>query len=1234
MNDSSPLGQSKLPYPGLRPFKRSESDIFFGRDEHTEQLIDKLKTGNEHFLAVVGLSGCGKSSLVRTGLLAGLELGLAADIGIRWRMAELHPDDRPFSNLASALLADGALKKEYLTNFPEKIEDKEAVSFLEASLSGGPLSIHELLEGTPLPENTNLLIVVDQFEELFRQFASGDTNIQKAFVALLLESSRHKQVYVVITMRSDFIGDCAKFYGLPEAISQGLFLTPRLTREQLRDAIELPVQMFEDEVAPELVNSLLNEMGDDPDQLPLMQHALMRMWRRARASMPGKAVLSLKHYEEMGRLDAALSKHADEIYAVLRPEQQKIAEILFRNLSERSGVYRDTRRPVKLEQVAKLAEVSWEKAAGVVDEFRRKSRNFLTPPPNKKLMSDTVVDIIHESLIRRWKRLSIWADEEAKSADMYRDLKKVVLLWMERDKSEAALWTDLALEFALQWRAHEQPTVAWAQRYDGDAEKFFPLVMEFVEKSQQKKQRKEQEVETARKQKEELEKQREKAKWAQKEYELANRAQQQERQKFGMALFALFMAIIFTIWAFWERDQAREAKGQAEEAKKSRTLALFNSRLSHAKLEIQGENYADARQELSETSRLDKEIPGPLRHARDSLAWFSKLMGDTPRHVYRKAGAPLFDIAINSSGKLLAAAGENGTLTVFGMDGNKQVQRLKGLEGHVRSVAFHPRDKWLAAGGDDERIILWAVSPDKRKISGEIRRIEAPGQVWTLAVDANGKHLASAGVGNTVSLWNAETGLSVKELAGHQGDIGDLAFSPAGTVLAGASYDGSAYLWDVNTGQSLRTLTGHSGRVEHVSFCSDEKRLATAGQDKTIRIWELGSGNEPQVLRGHKDKVFSSAFMEGGQYLISGGADSVLRFWDIESGVTLRVLQGHHAWVNALSVRGQSIFSAGNDGMVMRWDLRSPYLHITDLAREPASAAIAPDGNSVALGSADGSLHLYSLPGAKLLWESKKGHGEDIQRLAFSPDSTLLASASLDSTVKLWQIKQGKAHEQKTISGHTDGISAVTFSPDGQMLATAGYDGQVGLFTIGAENPVFFDAQEGKEVNSVVFDADGTQLLSAGDNGVRLWNIKENPPLPVEKFPHIQEQVMWADSDPQGQSFATAGRKPVVNIYSFPDGKLQHRLFGHGNAIWRAKYSPDGHQLATVSADATVRFWDLSSGAELFALRLPALPNPPAPLWDFDFRCTPTGCWIAVPLTRGKLVLYELGRIYDPALHP
>ena len=261
---------SDAPYPGLRPFKRGETDIFFGREEQTDELVDRLS--RTRFLSVVGPSGCGKSSLVRAGLLDALETGFMAAAGAGWQVADMRPGGRPMLRLADALLA--------MSGRPRYDNDS---AFLQAALERGPRSLIEYLDDLPLPKGDNLLILVDQFEEIFR-FALG-TGQEEAdtFVALLLAATKQREqpVYVVITMRSDFIGDCARFTGLAEAVNEAQFLTPRLTREQSREAIEGPARVFGGEVEPALVNRLLNDMGTDPDQLPLMQHVLMRMWTRA-----------------------------------------------------------------------------------------------------------------------------------------------------------------------------------------------------------------------------------------------------------------------------------------------------------------------------------------------------------------------------------------------------------------------------------------------------------------------------------------------------------------------------------------------------------------------------------------------------------------------------------------------------------------------------------------------------------------------------------------------------------------------------------------------------------------------------------------------------------------------------------------------------------------------------------------------------------------------------------------
>jgi tetratricopeptide (TPR) repeat protein len=493
-----------FPYPGLRPFERDETDIFFGREEHTDQLLERLD--HVHFLAVVGPSGCGKSSLVRTGLLAGLETGFLISAGARWRVAQMRPGHQPFAYLTDALLADEAIAAEYVSHIASySTEPAEAMAFLshrallQAELRRGPFSMHEILANVPLPEHTKLLILVDQFEEIFRYYQQGKEDEAAAFVSLLLATSQHPDVYIVITMRSDFIGDCALFHGLPEAINQGLFLTPRLNREQLRAAIEEPAGVFGGKIEPALVNRLLNDTGNNPDQLPVLQHALMRMWTIASAppASPGGGhgaggiTLTMDHYVRIGALDKALSQHADEAYNELDPAQQRIAEIMFRNLSERGSQRRDTRRPVALGEVAALAQVPWPQVAAVVEVFRQEGRSFLTPPVGRELAPDSVLDISHESLIRQWQRLQDWTTQEAEAAELYQRLESSACRWK---MGQAALWRTPELESALLWRDSAIPTAAWASRYG----QHFDLAMRFLDASAAEQQAAQQQAEMAR----------------------------------------------------------------------------------------------------------------------------------------------------------------------------------------------------------------------------------------------------------------------------------------------------------------------------------------------------------------------------------------------------------------------------------------------------------------------------------------------------------------------------------------------------------------------------------------------------------------------------------------------------------------------------------------------------------------------------------------------------------------
>ncbi len=546
---------SDIPYPGLRPFKRDESDIFFGREEQTDQLLEKLS--QTRFISVVGLSGCGKSSLVRAGMFAALETGYLSNAGAQWRMAAMRPGNQPLYNLAKTLLEKVVL--------PRDNKDEADVERLSGVIaSHGPLGLVEVLRETPLPEKTNLLLLVDQFEEIFRYYREENLDEAEAFVDLLLTSAEQREVpiYVVITMRSDFIGNCALFHDLPEMLNSGQFLIPRLTREQQRMAAVGPAKVFGGDIEPRLVNRLLEEMGNDPDQLPLLQHCLMRMWFRARTQAGGQNEseqnginMTLEDYETTGGLKDALSNHAEEAFAELDQKGQHIAKTMFRCLSERGSDQRDTRRLAKVREIATVAKVSASEVMKVVEVFRHPDRCFLTPAAGVPLEPDSVLDISHESLIRQWRRMSGWVEQEADSTEKYRHLERTAMLWRQ---GHAALWRSPDLDIALKWKEEETPTQEWASRYGNH----FDLAMEFLETSEQEERRSQKERERQRGLK---------LKYA--------------RRQLAVVIVGLVIAVGLAVWAVWERSNVQKAKTEVElalaETKKAK--AATENALAEAK---------------------------------------------------------------------------------------------------------------------------------------------------------------------------------------------------------------------------------------------------------------------------------------------------------------------------------------------------------------------------------------------------------------------------------------------------------------------------------------------------------------------------------------------------------------------------------------------------------------------------------------------------------------------------
>ncbi|HKP85361.1 MAG TPA: hypothetical protein VJZ26_04645 [Blastocatellia bacterium] len=474
------------PYPGLRPFEIEENHLFFGREGQIEELLLKLE--RNHFVGVVGTSGSGKSSLVRAGLLPMLYGGFMAKAGSHWRIALFRPGKDPIRNMAAALVEPEKFEGEGVREEKDKRpdatdEDRVRISVTETILRRSAVGLLDYANGEGLAAQENLLVVVDQFEELFRFKEKSESkhpgDEASAFVKLLLEATRDKisRVYVVITMRSDFLGDCSQFRNLPEAINDGQYLIPRMTRDQLRQAIEAPAKVQGAQMTPRLVNRLLNDIGDDQDQLPILQHALMRTWDKRTAEGEHDKPIDLEHYEAIGGMAEALSIHADEAYAELKDEcRKKIAEKIFKCLTETDPDNREIRHAATLGEICEVTEAKAEQVISVIDIFRGAGRTFLMPPPDVPLAKESLIDISHESLIRNWKLLKRWVEEEASSARQYRRIADAAEL---EARGESGLWEDPQLAFALKWRGDNRPNKAWGERYYPN----FDAAMRFLDKS-------------------------------------------------------------------------------------------------------------------------------------------------------------------------------------------------------------------------------------------------------------------------------------------------------------------------------------------------------------------------------------------------------------------------------------------------------------------------------------------------------------------------------------------------------------------------------------------------------------------------------------------------------------------------------------------------------------------------------------------------------------------------------
>lgn len=933
------------PFPGLRPFKIEESHLFFGREGQSDEVL--LKLSKSRFVGVIGPSGSGKSSFIYCGVLPILYGGFLTDSSPNWEVIVTRPGAGPIDNLAESLLKT---VKDYNT---ADVEDKKIKrTIVSTLLRSSSLGLVEAIQQSRRKEDINYLILVDQFEELFRFKDSTDPNSVNeslAFINLLMEAVNYEDspIYVAVTMRSDFIGDCAQFPELTRKINDSHYLIPQMTRDQKRRAVEGPVAVGDAKITPRLVQQLLNDLGDNPDQLPILQHALMRTWSYwSRFKDYDGEPVDLKHYEAIGTMSEALSQHANEAYDELDEDQKRICEILFKAITEKRGENFGIRRPTRLNEIASIADVSEADVVQVIEKFREPGRSLLTPAHGIELTSKSMIDISHESLMRIWVRLKNWVDDESEAVQMYLRLAEAA---GQYQVGKAGLWRPPDLQLALNWQAKHKPTLVWGQRYHPAFERTL-IFLEYSKKEFDTEQRIK-ELEQKRK----LQRARIIAVVfgtlsvialiafiyafvqqgiAKNNLKLAIENEAKAKEQTAIAVEQKTKAEIAQKAAedakeaalkaqaaeAEQRKEAEKRKLEAEaataEAKKQEALAIKNEKEA---VKARGEAIANADRANINAARADREKFLALSKA---LAIKSKELGnDVDLESLMAQQAYTFNKKYNGypynsdvyGGLYTALKNRNDALT-------------KSLEAHkngaARALQTNSKDNTIYSGGSDGKIIKWNYD-NKQWNAQTIVDTRNDYLVYSLDISADGNWLAAGGLysinsdNNYAELYDLKNGGAAKKIPGFKSNIENIHFTPDGKGFY--ARDNSGFSIKYSNLTSAKEIISSQEKIVSLSMNEKGTMLAGAGADGNLYVWDINKNFAATKINISKG-LSAVCFAPNGREIVVGDRSGVLRI--VSNGIVIRVLPGHNAPIEDIKFNHAGTFmaSASKDYSVRLWN--------------------------------------------------------------------------------------------------------------------------------------------------------------------------------------------------------------------------------------------------------------------------------------------------------------------------
>lgn len=1209
VTDEEPPTPGEPPFKGLQYFDEADADLFFGREQITTQLVEDVT--NSRFLAVIGASGSGKSSIVRAGIVPALKR--ASRAGTHWHIPVITPTAHPLEALATSLTRSS--------------ESVTATATLIDDLARDPRSLHLFTRRSPAlqalaprvagEQARRLLLIVDQFEELFT--LCHDEVERRAFIANLLYAVEVEggATTALIALRADFYSHLAQYDALRQAVAKHQEYIGPMNRAELRLAIEEPAKRGEWEFAPGLVDLMLHDVGADEDHqpepgaLPLLSHALLETWKRRRGNG-----MTLKSYSESGEVRGAIARTAERVfYQELTPEQQTIARSVFLRLTELGEGTQDTRRRVAFDELVPPAPFGSTTQVEDVLVKLADARLITT--------SEGTVEVAHEALIREWPTLREWLNQNRDGLRLHRHLTESAQAWQSLNREPGELYRGARLAQALEWA--KTNTI-----------EMNPLEREFLEASKEFAQREEAEREAQR--------QRELAAAEKLAETEKRRAGEQTRAAGQLRRRALWLAgafVIAGVLAIVAVIASQQASQHAANAQRQAAILLA----SQAESEL-ANGYHD-RSVLLALEALEKyPYTTQAEHALAQAVSYSRALQQYTAHQ-----SAVTSITWSSDGKQVAtSSSSDDNVHIWDPATGKTLRVIdmpKGITGNKMDMALNvqwtPDGKRLLTvtgdryclGSQDYDLLLWDADSGKLISSVEIANQAAPesgelrvcfGNYPTGAaadIARQSGRLATLGGDNTAIIWDVAWQKPAMLLGGHTKGVNSVDWSPDESKLATASLDGTARIWNAQTGQVLQILQGHQGRVNLAFWSPDGNQLATAGEDGTVRIWEPSSGKLINSISTNLGTVWSLAWAPNGKRLVTGHSDGSLRIWEVESGKLLETLRGHQGIVSDLkwSPVDDRLASGDGSGFARIWNAafstawrvfppqaaRGGDWSVQGASWSRDSRFLTMAGGDVVGATEPPAFSLWDVQANKLTMENL-GNKLNYRGMEahFSPDNkailylgfTLFPDFSGLRTAYVFDASSAEIIRTFTPGGDIL-VRSSAWSPDGSQVATGLTNNQI----------IIWDYQTGKQITKLVesnneamwinyvnWSPDGTKFAAASDESTaRVWDahtwellytLQHQPPTYVDGVgwsPDGTRLLTMAGNDEQGAKDATA------RVWDGATGKELLVFTGHTKAVFPGDWSPNGKRIATFSNDGTVKVWDAATGAELLTLSVPVL---------------------------------------------